>query len=168
MGPQKVERPFALYLIAGFQFLKAAFLLIVAAFLWLAPDSLPQSAAFTQMLFIAAHGRDVSGVVVPGFGLYVAWVGIGLLRLRPRVRRNLAISSAFTVAFALQRLGLFGETNMTSEFDRQTLYILILLDLAVYIYLAFHPDITSSFNRDDWSGRSSRGLDSAIHKKFSQ
>jgi len=147
MGPQKIERPFALYLIAGFQFLKAGFLLTAAAFLWLAPDSLPHSQAFTQMLFIAAHGRDISGVLVPLFGLYVAWIGIGLLHLRPSTRRNLAISSAFTVAFALQRLGLFGETDMTSKFDRQTLYILILIDLTVYIYLAFHPAIIRTFTR---------------------
>ena len=147
MGPHKTERPLPIILIAAFEFAKGAFLLIVAAFLWLAPDALPHSEGFTQMLFIAAHGRDISGVLIPVFGLYVVWVGAGLLLLRRGTRRNLAISSAFTVAFALQRLGLFGETDMTSKFDRQTLYILILIDLTVYIYLAFHPAIVSTFTR---------------------
>ena len=150
MGPQRVDRPFAVILIASFQFAKAAFLLTVAAFLWLAPDALPHSHAFTEMLFIAAHGRDLSGVLVPIFGVYVVYIGVCLLRLRPRTRRNVAISSAITVAVSLQRLGLFGESTMTSHFDREALYILILLDLAVYIYLAFHPEIARSFKRNRW------------------
>jgi hypothetical protein len=150
MGLQRVERPFAVILIASFQFAKAAFLLTVAALLWLAPDALPNSQTFTDLLFIAAHGKDLPGFLVPVFGLYVAYIGISLLRLRPAARRNLAVSSAITIAVSLQRLGFFGESSMTSHFDRQALYILILLDFAVYVYLAFHPEIARSFksNRD--------------------
>ncbi len=147
MGPRSVERPFAVILIATFQFVKAAFLLTVAAFLWLDPDALPHSQGFTEMLFIAAHGKDLSGFLVPAFGVYVAYIGVSLLRLRPRTRRNLAVSSAITVAVSLQRLGLFGESSMTSEFNRQTLYILILLDFTVYVYLAFHPEIARTFKQ---------------------
>jgi len=142
-----LHRPFQIVLVSGFQFLKGGFLLLVAGFLWLAPDQLPNSEAFSQMLLIAAHGKTLPAILVPAFGLWVCWVGFGLWRMRRRVRRNLAISSVLTIALSLQRLGLFGESSMTSEADRQSLYILILLDLAVYIYLAFHPAITRSFEQ---------------------
>ena len=145
--PKKVDRPTQVILIAAFQFAKAAFLLVVSAFLWLAPDSLPNSAALSTMLFIAAHGKDLPGVVVPLFALYVGYVGFGLLQLRPQIRRSLAISSAITIAVSLQRLGLFGESNMSSRVDKEALYILILFDLAIYIYLTFHPAILQSFKK---------------------
>ena len=146
MRTRQVDRPLQVVLIASFQFLKAAFLIGVAALLWLAPNSLPNSIAFSQMLFIAAHGRDLSGVLVPIFGLYVAYVGCGIYMMRPSIRRTLAFSSAITVALSLQRLGIFGETTMTDPLDRQTLYILVLLDLAIYIYLVFHPEIIRTFD----------------------
>ncbi len=146
MRRSPVDRPRAVTLIAAFQFLKAAFLLVVAAFLWLAPDALPHSEGYSQVLFIAAHGKDLSGILVPIFACYLIYIGFGLVRLRPSVRTNLAISSAITIALSLQRLGLFGESDMTSVLDRQTLYILILLDFAIYIYLVYHPGITKSFN----------------------
>jgi len=145
MPAQSVDRPFQVVLIASFQFLKAAFLIGVAALLWLAPNSFPNSVALTQMLFIAAHGRNLSGFLVPVFGAYVAYVGWGIYTMRPSVRRTLACSSAITIALSLQRLGFFGETTMHDPLDRQTLYILILLDLAIYIYLVFHPEIIRSF-----------------------
>jgi hypothetical protein len=139
MGPKRVERPTPVILIAMFQFLKAGFLLGVAGFLWLAPNSLPNSAAFEQMLFIAAHGKNISGVLVPIFGCYLIYIGVGLIRLRPGIRKNLALSSAITICGSLWKLGLFGESHMTSQFDRQTFYILILLDFA------YHPEIVRCF-----------------------
>ena len=147
MGSPRVDRPIPVIAIASFQFAKAAFLLTVAAFLWLAPDSLPYTELFSQLLFIAARGRDISGVVVPLLGLYLIYVGIQLLRLRPTTRRNLAISSAITIVLSLQRLGVFGDTDMTSNFDHEALYIVILCDLTIYIYLAFHPEILRTFKR---------------------
>jgi hypothetical protein len=147
MAPPRIERPLQIIPIALFQFAKAAFLLVVATLLWLAPASLPNSAAFTQVLFIAAHGKDLPGVLVPIFGCYVAYVGFGLLQLKPSIRRNLAISSAITIAVSLNRLGVFGDASVTNRFQREALYILILLDLAVYIYLAFHPEIVRSFKQ---------------------
>jgi hypothetical protein len=139
--------PFQLIVIACFQFMKAGFLLTAVAFLWLAPDLLPNSSEFSQMLYIAAHGKTIPAVLVPTFALYIAYVGYGLLRLRRSVRRNLALSSVVTICASLQRLGVFGESSMISRSDREGLYILILLDLAVYIYLAFHPEITRLFKR---------------------
>ena len=145
MPRRHVRPPVQVVLIAIFQFMKGGFLLGVAAYLWFAPDALPHTEAFTQMLFIAAHGRDLSGVLVPVFGVYVIYIGIGLMRLWKSVRRNLALSSAITICVSLQRLGVFGESNMTSNMDRQTLYIIIFIDFVIYIYLAFHPEITRSF-----------------------
>jgi hypothetical protein len=145
MGPHKVDRPVPVIFIACFQFLKAGFLLTVAGFLWLAPDLLPNSAAFSKMLFVAAHGKDLSGYLIPIIGCYVAYVGVGIFQLKPSIRKNLAISSVITICLSLRRLGLFGESAITSRTDRQTLYILILLDLAIYVYLAFHPEIVRCF-----------------------
>ena len=145
--PQPLHRPFQIVLISGFQFLKGGFLLLVSVLFWLAPNQLPDSAAFSQLLLIAAHGKSLTGIVVPLFGLWVCWVGYGIWRMRRRVRRNLAISSVLTICVSLQRLGVFGESSMSSRADRESLYILILLDLAVYIYLAFHPEITRCFNQ---------------------
>jgi len=143
---KRVDRPTPVILIASFQFLKAGFLLTVAGFLWLAPDLLPSSAAFSKMLFIAAHGKEISGVLVPVFGCYVAYVGVGIFKMRPSIRRTLAISSAITICLSLRRLGVFGgESTITSQLDRQAVYILILLDLAIYIYLAFHPELVRCF-----------------------
>jgi len=158
MRPHRVDRPVPVVLIATFQFLKAAFLLAVAGFLWLAPASLPNSAGFSQLLFIAAHGKELSGYFVPVFGCYLIYIGIGLLRLRPGVRINLAISSVITIAVSLQRLGLFGETGATTNLDHQTLYILILLDLVIYIYLVFHPEIVECFKSQSRSSIHQRSV----------
>jgi hypothetical protein len=143
----RVRPPFQVVLIAVFQFLKAGFLLFVAGYLLVAPESLPHSAEFSQVLTIAAHGKDLTGILVPAFGFYLIYIGVALLLLRKRTRRNLAISSVITICVSLDRLGIFGDTSLTSQFDRETLYILILTDLAVYIYLAFHPEINRTFNR---------------------
>jgi hypothetical protein len=145
MRPSATDRPYQVVLIACFQFMKAGFLLTVAAFLWIAPNALPNSMAFSHMLFIAAHGRDVSGYLIPVIGLYVAYVGCGIYMMRPSVRQTLAISSAITVALSLKRLGLFGGPMVLGQLDRETLYILILLDLTIYLYLAFHPETVRSF-----------------------
>jgi hypothetical protein len=145
MSQKLADTPFQVFPIALFQFAKGAFLLVVAGFMWIAPDSLPNSEAFSEMLFIAAHGKDLTGYLVPIFGCYLIYIGVGLLR--PSTRTNLAISSAITIALSLQRLGLFGETTMRDQLDRQTLYILILLDMAIYIYLVYHPAITSGFDQ---------------------
>jgi hypothetical protein len=147
MRPQRVDRPFAVFLIAGFQFLKAGFLLAVAVYLWLGPEGLPHTEAFSELFFIAAHGKNLPGVLVPVFGCYVAYTGFCLLRLKRSTRRALALSSAITICVSLDKLGLFTGDGVTSPVHQETLYILILLDLAVYIYLAFHPEIARSFNR---------------------
>lgn len=147
MRPQKVDRPLPLIVIGCFQFLKAGFLIGVATLLWIAPDALPHSETFSELLYIAAHGKDVSGILVPVLGCYMIYVGYGLFTLRPSTRANLAISSALTAALSLKKLGLFGDENMTSSVNRETLYILILLDLTIYIYMVYHPEIVSSFTR---------------------
>jgi hypothetical protein len=165
MPQPRVHPPFQIVLIAAFQFIKAGFLLCAAGILLFSPESLGQSDTFSQLLLIAAHGKTLSGYLVPAFGFYLLYIGFSLLRMRKKTQRNLAISSVITICGSLQRLGVFGESTLTSQFDRQTLYILILLDLAVYIYLAFHPEITGSF--DSWKGRKSQGIDSATHRKFS-
>jgi hypothetical protein len=145
---RRIDRPTPVILIACFQFLKAGFLLTVAGYLWLAPDLLPHSIAFTKMLFIAAHGRDASGVLIPVLGCYVAYVGVGIFNMRPTIRRTLAISSAITICLSARRLGVFGgERTITSQLDRQAVYILILLDLAIYVYLAFHPELVRCFKQ---------------------
>jgi len=143
----QLNRPLSLLLIACFQSLKGLFLLLVAAFLWIAPDSLPNSQTFTEFLYIAAHGKDLTGYLVPVFGAYLVYVGYGLFTLRPSVRSNLSISCAITIALSLQRLGLFGQTATTNYLDRETLCILILFDAAIYIYMVFHPEIANSFAR---------------------
>jgi hypothetical protein len=170
MSSPRVRPPFQIVLIAGFQFLKAGFLLVVAGYLLLAPDSLPHSTEFSQFLAIAAHGKDLSGILVPAFGFYLLYIGIALLLLRKRTRRNLAISSVITICCSLDRLGIFGDTNLTSQFDRETLYIIILLDLAVYLYLAFHPHITRTFNGrpvNPASVRLAPSTESSSHQTYS-
>jgi hypothetical protein len=146
MPAPAIHRPLPVLLIVGFQYLKAAILLTVTAFLWLAPDALPYSDTFSQVLFIAAHGKKLPSFLVPAFALYVGFIGWRLWNLRPKTRRNLAISLSITIALSLQRLGLFGQTDLHSPIDRESLYILILFDLAIYIYLAFHPAIAESFD----------------------
>ena len=147
MPSRQFDRPLALLLIAVFQSAKGCFLLFVAAFLWFAPDALPNSQTFTEFLYIAAHGKELTGYLVPVFGAYLVYVGYGLFTRRPSVRTNLSLSCAITIALSLQRLGLFGETATTNYVDRETLYIFILFDAAIYIYMAFHPEIASSFQR---------------------
>ena len=143
-----VEKPFALYLIAAFQSLKGCFLLLVAALLWIAPDALPNSQTFTEFLYIAAHGKDLTGYLVPVFGAYLVYVGYGLFTLRRSVRTNLSLSCAVTIGVSMQRLGVFGYAGSISYLDRETLYILILFDSAIFIYMVFHPEIAGSFKSD--------------------
>jgi hypothetical protein len=164
MPQTRAHAPFQIVLIAAFQFIKAGFLLCAAALILLDPNAVRDSDTFSQLLVIATRGKNLSGILLPALGFYLIYIGFGLLRMRKKTQRNLAISSVITICGSLQRLGVFGEASLISWFDRETLYILILLDLAVYIYLAFHPDITGSF--DNWSGRRSNGLDSATHRIF--
>jgi hypothetical protein len=145
MPSHSIDRPFQVVLIASFQFLKATILIGAAALLWFAPDVLPHTIAFSELLYIAAHGKDLNGYLVPIFGAYVAYVGWGIFTMRPGTRQTLALSSAITIAVSIYRLGYFGGPGISGTLDRESLYILMLLDLTIYIYLVFHPEIVRSF-----------------------
>lgn len=142
-------RPIQVTIIALVQFLKAAILILIPTLGWLDPNATHYSPALTQIVYVASRGRELPGILMPLIGFYVAFLGMGLWKLRPGARRNVLLGSLFTIMISLARLGVFdtllGLRITQSPAEQQTVMIIILFDAAIFLYLAFHHDITLSF-----------------------
>jgi hypothetical protein len=152
--PQRAaKRPFAVTLIALFQFAKAVFLLIAARELGVDPTRQMRSPLTVQaLMYIAAHG-NARGVLVPIVATYIGVVGWGLWRLKQWARNLLMVTSAVTVAVWIRRLVLVDwalkSPTLKSELARQSVYIVLLMDALVFAYLAFDLHTIEAFAKNE-------------------
>lgn len=145
-----MRRPVQVTVISLFQFGKAAILLLIPALALLYPRAIRDTPFLGQLIFVATRGRNLPGMLMPLIGLYVGWIGYGLWHLKDGARRNVLLGSLVTIVVSLIRLGVFdvllGTGLLHSIAGQQTVMIVTLFDSVIFIYLAFHPDITASFS----------------------
>jgi hypothetical protein len=147
--PPPPRRPLPLALIVLFQFLKAAFLLLVSAVFWTGHESrLARIPDLRDLLFLASHGKDPNGLVVLVLGLYAAAIGYGLWKFRRWARNSLVFTSLSMLVLWFAHYD-FGTALPTmpaiSQVAAQTVYILLLLDFFIFMYLKFHGDTARCF-----------------------
>lgn len=145
-----VGRPFPATAIALLQFAKAAFLGLVAVTARFNPDALRSIPSLPALVYLAAHGRDVAGPLLPFVAIYTAVIGWGIWRLWRWARKSLVISSGLMVGlwtrkFILDRMA--GEQSFRSTEEQQAIFFLLFLDLVVIAYLAFYDDIPRAFEQ---------------------
>ncbi len=144
-----IARPLPIVLISGFQFTKGAFLLLVAL---LAASGRAGKLAYIpdlrDLVFVAAHGKEPHGLLLFFFGSYALVIGSGIWRLRRWARNSLVLTSAMMLVFWLAHHD-FGTSlpvmPAISEVEQQTVYILLLLDSAIFLYLKFHAVTADCF-----------------------
>ena len=142
-------RPLPVTIVAMVQFAKAAFLLTVGMMPFLGDESgLASIPDFRDLLFLASHGKDPKGLPIVLFGVYAAVVGWGLWRLKRWARNSLVFSSGLMLLFWLAHHD-FGTSLLImpgiSGVEQQTVYVLLLLDGAIFAYLKFHDETAKSF-----------------------
>ncbi len=147
----RVERPTPITMIALFQFGKAWLLLLMVVVQQYAPEALHRVPTLTALIYIAAHGRNTQGLLLPIIGIYVAIVGCGLWYLKQWARRNLIASSV--VALGIWGWRFFrdwsdGTTTLRTPLEEQTVYLLVFLDLVVLLYLVAYDGVPQAFARD--------------------
>jgi hypothetical protein len=146
----EVERPFPVTVIAHFQFVKAAFLLGVAALLQFVPDAVHSMPLLPFFLYVAAHGRDTHGFLLPIAGLFVGFVGYGLWRLKPWARRSLIVSTAFMLILWGHRFftdRMEGVVTLKTPHEQQTVAMVLFLDAVVFLYMVAYDDIPRAFGK---------------------
>jgi hypothetical protein len=146
----EIERPFPVTVIAHFQFVKAAFLLGVAALLQFVPDAIHSMPLLPFLLYVAAHGRDTHGFLLPIAGLFVGFVGFGLWRLKPWARRSLIVSTGFMLVvwghrFFADRMD--GIVTLKTPHEQQTVAMVLFLDAVVFLYMVAYDDIPRAFGK---------------------
>lgn len=142
-------RPTSLTLIALFQFGKAALLILVALLSWLGyAGTLDYIPNLKDLLFIASHGKDPHGWMLVVFGCYAAAIGRGIWNLRRWARNSLVFTSLCMLVLWLAHHD-FGTALPTmpgiGRVSSQTVYLLLLFDLVIFLYLKFHDDTVRSF-----------------------
>ena len=145
-----LERPFPVTVIAHFQFLKAAFLLGVAALLQFIPDAIHSMPLLPFFLYVAAHGRDTHGFLLPLAGLFVGFVGYGLWRLKPWARRSLIVSTGLMLIVWGHRFfvdQMDDVVTLRTPHEQQTVAMVLFLDAVVFLYMVAYDDIPRAFGK---------------------
>jgi hypothetical protein len=145
-----LERPFPVTVIAHFQFAKAAFLLGVAALLQFVPDAIHSMPLLPFLLYVAAHGRDTHGFLLPIAGLFVGFVGYGLWSLKPWARRSLIVSTGLMLAVWGHRFfvdQMDGVVTLKTPHEQQTVAMVLFLDAVVFLYMVAYDDIPRAFGK---------------------
>lgn len=148
---QQVRRSRPVTYIALFQFTKAAFLLYIAALVVTGRNGrLAAIPDLRDLIFVASHGKDPHGLLLLFFGAYAAAIGVGLWRLKRWARNSLVFTTGLMLVLWLSHYN-FGTALPTmpaiSEVEQQTVYIVLLLDFAIFAYLKFHNETGLSFAR---------------------
>ena len=149
--PPPPQRPFPVTLMAFFQFAKAGFLIFIA---WLSLAGhygrLASIPNLQDLTFLASHGKDPKGMLLLFLGLYAGAIGLGLWRLRRWARNSLVFSCGLMMVLWLSHHD-FGTQILVmpaiTEVEQQTVYILLLVDFAIFMYLKFNSEIASCFKR---------------------
>jgi len=144
-----VARPFPATMIALLQFAKASFLALIALTARFNPDALREIPSLPALIYLAAHGRDVSGPLLPLVAIYTTVIGWGIWRLWRWARKTLIISSSLMVGLWARKFILdwmAGDESFRSASEQQIIFFLLFLDLVVILYLAFYDDVPKAFN----------------------
>lgn len=151
-GGPAVDRPFPVTLIAWFQFAKAWFLLLVAFVSKYVPDAVRAVPTLPAFVYVAAHGRNTNGYLLPAIGIYMGIVGWGLWRLKRWARRSLVASTGLMMAIWAYRFAAdwaAGETTLKTPLEQQTVTVLLFLDAVIFFYLVIHDDVPLAFARSE-------------------
>jgi hypothetical protein len=148
-------RPWPVTLIAVFQFSKSAFLFVLVALVWRSAGMQWGSNTFWGMAYIASHGGGAASFLTPLLATYAGIVGIGLWRLQKWARNLLMVTSGvsairwlryFAINWTISGTELSRHVqSLNSEFQRQTVYVLVFLDAFVFLCLAFFPGVADAF-----------------------
>lgn len=161
---EALSRPLGVTVVAGFQFFKAAILLLAGMLLRVAPDSAasPRSPLY-PLLFIATRGRFTAmhdaaagSALLPALltllGLYLAVVGFGMWRVRLWARKSTLVNSGLTLL-------LFARTQLSppppptsgdpASPDLLFFHILLAIDALIFIYLVRGATL-ELFEAFDW------------------
>ncbi len=147
----KPTRPFSVTMLSVFQFSKAIFLIMVATFAWFGlADVLSTIPRLHDLIFLAAHGKDPHGLLLFVLGIYGAFVGQGLWNLKRWARNSLVYNAMFMLVFWFIHQD-FGTKLIlmpgAEKVEHETIYLLLLIDSAIFIFLTFHSDAAHSFPR---------------------
>ncbi len=146
----EIERPSPVTVIAHLQFAKAAFLLGVAALLHFIPDAIHSMPLLPFFVYVAAHGRNTHGFLLPLAGLFVGFVGYGLWRLKPWARRSLIASTALMLIVWGHRFfvdHMDGVVTLRTPHEQQAVSMLLFLDAVVFLYMVAYDDIPRAFGK---------------------
>ncbi len=149
--PPPPQRPTPLAIIVGFQLLKAVFLVLVAVVSFTGHEGrLANIPDLRDLLFLASHGKDPNSLVLLVLGIYAAVIGRGLWNLRRWARNSLVFTSLLMLVLWFAHFD-FGTALPTMPalalVETQTVYILLLLDFFIFMYLKFHHDTARCFLR---------------------
>ena len=136
-------RPLSITLIALFQFFRAGIILLIVLCLWIFPDANLSSRIDVKVLtYITARQplppAFLVPIVMPVVAAYLAVTGFGLWFLKKWARNILMITSAVTSLMWIRGFmfyGALGEPLLETEMQRQTVLVVIMLDLLVFAYL---------------------------------
>jgi hypothetical protein len=156
---KRIRRPPEVTMIALFQFLKAGLLAAVTVLQRTDPSALLVYPAFTSIsVFIASHGKNPESPWFPLYAITVAWMGVGLWRMRKWSRYSIMITSSVTVGLYFYTLQ--SQTAIARADPNRWLYalqsqanlgigILVCIDVLIFGYLAAYPDIRIAFAQND-------------------
>jgi hypothetical protein len=142
--PPPPSRPTSVTLMALLQFAKGLTMISVAALPVLASKTtLAELPDFRDLVFFASHGKDPKGLLLFVLGVYATYLGTGLWRLKRWARNSLMGTSGIMLVFYTVHFYLGVPILIMpaiSQVQQQTVYILLLFDGAIFLYLRFHSD----------------------------
>ena len=149
LPPTLPGRPAPVTLMALLQFLKGAAMILIALPPLLGHEgSLAYIPDLRDIIFLASHGRDPHGLLLLLLGIYATMIGRGLWMLKRWARNSLMGTSGVMLVLWLAHNN-FGTPIFSmpaiSEVESQTVYILLLIDFAVFLYLKFHTETYLAF-----------------------
>lgn len=147
---QRLERPGGVIIVACFQILKAAVLLLTGMLLRWKPDVVDNSrSVLYPLLYVATRGKYAAlnaaiqdTNLLPGliflFGLYLAVIGSGLWQLKQWARRTVMFTCGMTLLLWAKSTILPSTLSSGLSFassDLQNFHILLFFDGMVFVYL---------------------------------
>ena len=149
-------RPTIVTLIALYEFFRAAFILLILLTTRFDPNAYLASRLDAQVLTYVVTRHDISTyanpLIMPVVAGLVFSMGLGLWLRKKWARNSLMIASGTSVVLWLRRFSLdwaFGQTTLKTPAGQQSVYAVILIDVLIFMCLAFYPDVAESFGKED-------------------
>ena len=149
------RRPGIVTFVAVIQISRGLILGVAFALLQGFPGTNWGSLAFWGTVYVASNGAGHPGFLTPIASAYAVIVGWGLLSLRAWARRLAMLTSGITSALWIRYLVLNWVISgsdlsthvhtLDSNFARESVGMLILVDAFVFCCLTLYPDVTEAF-----------------------